>query len=123
MSRHSNNPFDGLDLEVRLVKKKKTKNQKPKKPQDKQNNKNPPQQQNKKTTADRKNCYVDSNALSSQEQDEEFFFFSDAKHVSARKLLSLEIHQMEALFEGISKSINVAQTGSGVTLYRLSSRS
>lgn len=67
MSRHSNNPFDGLDLEVRLVKKKKTKNQKPKKPQDKQNNKNPPQQQNKKTTADRKNCYVDSNALSSQE--------------------------------------------------------
>lgn len=27
---------------------------------------------------------------------------------------SLEIHQVETLFEGISKSINVAQTGSGI---------
>lgn len=34
-----------------------------------------------------------------------------------------EIHQMEALFEGISISINVAHTGSGVTLCRLSSHS
>lgn len=50
-------------------------------------------------------------------------FFFRCKTCKCKKLLSLEIHQMEALFEGISKSINVAQTGSGVTLYRLSSRS
>ena len=34
-----------------------------------------------------------------------------------------EIHQMEALSHGISESINVAQMGSGITLYQLSSHS
>ena len=34
-----------------------------------------------------------------------------------------EIHQTEALSQGISESINAAQMGSGITLYQLSSHS
>lgn len=127
MSPHSNDPFDGLDLEARLVKNKKhqTKN----KQKNTKQTKNPtkPHSNNKTKTkkpkADWRNCYVDGNSLTFQERREEIFFFRCKMH-KCKKLLSLEkFHQMEALFEGISKSINVAQTGSGVTLYRLSSHS
>lgn len=50
-----------------------------------------------------------------------FFFFLD--HRMQETSLLGEIHQMEALSQGISESINVAQMGSGITLYQLSSHS
>ena len=77
------------------------------------------------TRAGWSNYYADGNFLFSQEQHEfSFFFFFWSKYASMQETSLLgEIHQMEALSHWISESINVAQMGSGITLYQLSSHS